>query len=301
MSGVQRVWRVAVTELQASVRDRRAAVMALLFVAVAALVMYWTISAFAAMERELLTTLKLPVSDNTGSVTMTLWKSRGFSNVIEHMTGGSLVFADIRGRHPLLLAYAMFIFQIAPLLTLIVSASRLAADVRSGAARYWLVRVTRTEWSLGKFFGEAMMLAVAMLAGAVAAWCVAAARLTGTDGLGLLPGILDWTARAWMYAFAWLGLFCGMSHVAKSGGKATALAILAMMGAAALPKALENLAAAGPAFAWAEHLDALVPSAAWPLLWRRSVPSVFQGAVHLAALGFLYLSLGAMVFRRRDV
>ena len=302
MSGtLRRIGRVAVTECRTSLRNRRALVMTLLFVAVAALVMYWTISAFAAMERELLTTLRLPVSDHPGSVTLTLWKSQSFTRIIEHLTGGSLVFADIKGRHPILLAYALFIFQIAPLLTLVVSASRVADDIRSGTARYWLVRVTRTEWSVGKFIGEAMMLAVSMLVGALAAWAVASCRLPGGDGLRLLPGLLDWTARAWMYAFAWLGLFTGVSHIVKSGGKATALSILAMMGASAWPVALANFTPEEGALSGLAHLDALVPSGASSLMWRRSPAVVFQGVTHLVALAFLYLSFGAAVFRRRDV
>ena len=296
-----RTWRVAATEWRTSLGNRRALVMALLFVAVSALVMYGTVSAFAAMEREVVALLKLPPSDTPGAVTMTLWKSKLFSNVIAHLCGGSLVFADIRNQHPILLAYAFFIFQVAPILTLVVSATRVADDIRAGTARYWLVRVTRTEWSLGKFFGEAAMLALAMLAGALAAGAVACGRLPGTDGLALLPGLLDWTLRAWVYAFAWLGMFCGLSHLVKSGGKATALSILAMMAAAVWPLALDNLSSAlgdVPALA---QLDALTPGAAQTLLWRRSPAALVQGVVHLGALAFLYLSVGAAVFRRRDV
>ena len=276
-------------------------VMTLLFVAVAALVMYWTISAFAAMERELLAALKLPAAGNVCSVTTALWKSTAFDNVIARMAGESLVFADIRGRHPLVLAYAMFIFQIAPLLTLIVSAPRIAADLRSGAARYWLVRVTRNEWSLGKFFGEAAMLAAAMLAGGLAAWGVAACRLQGMDGVRLLPDVLDWTARAWAYAFAWLGMFCGVSHVATSGGKATALAILAMMGAAVFPTMLANFVPEAEPWTWLTQLDALVPSGSAALMWRRAPGAVVRGVVQLSTLSFLYLSFGTWVFCRRDV
>ena len=64
---------------------------------------------------------------------------------------------------------------------------------------------------------------------------------------------------------------------------------------------LNNLAENVAGFGWAAHLDALVPGSAWTLLWRRSPAVVLQGAVHLAALAFLYLALGAAVFRRRDV
>ena len=145
------------------------------------------------------------------------------------------------------------------------------------------------------------MLALAMGVGALAAWVVMLCRLSVSDGLSMLPGILDWTVRAWVYAFAWLGLFLGLSHIVKSGGKATALGILALLGAVAWSLMLKNLAENVTGFGWAGHLDALVPDSAWTCLWRRSPAVVLQGVVHLAALAFLYLSLGAAVFRRRDV
>ena len=288
-------------EWSLAVRSRRALVMTLLFVAVAIGVMYATISAFTAVEQQLVQSLGLPESETPGAALMALWKSKPFVKFMEHLSQGSLMFADIRGRHPLLLVYAVFLFQIVPLLTLLVSVPRVADDVRSGAARYWLVRVSRTEWSLGKFFGEALMLAAAMGVGALAAWAVMLCRLSVADGLSMLPGILDWTVRAWVYAFAWLGLFLGLSHIVKSGGKATALCVLALLGAAAWSLMLKNLAENVAGFGWAGHLDALVPNSAWTLLWRRSPAVLLQGVVHLAALSFLYLALGAAVFRRRDV
>ena len=296
-----RAWRVAAMEWSLAVRGRRALVMTLLFVAVAIGVMYATISAFTAVEQQLVQSLGLPASETPGAALMALWKSKPFVRFMEHLSQGSLMFADIRGRHPLLLVYAVFLFQIVPLLTLLVSAPRVADDVRSGAARYWLVRVSRTEWSLGKFLGEALMLASAMVVGALAAWGVVLARLPFADGAAMLPGIVDWTIRAWVYAFAWVGLFLGLSHLVKSGGKATALCILALLGTAAWEPMLNNLAENVTGFGWASHLDVLVPNSSWTLLWRRSVPAVLEGVVRLASLAFFYLALGAAVFRRRDI
>ena len=302
MSGaLARIGRVAVTEWAVAVRSRRALVVTLLFLAVSGGLMYALVSVFASLEETLVETLNLPSSDSTGSVTMTLWKSKPFTRMIQHFAGSSLVFADIQGRHPIVLSYAMLVFWCAPLLTLMVSASRVADDIRSGAARYWLVRVTRTEWSLGKMLGEALMLATAMGVGALAADAVVCARLAPADGIRLLPDVLDWTVRAWVYAFAWLGIFMGLSHLVKSGGKATALGVLAMLGAAAWEPMLKNLAENVAGLGWVGHLDALVPGSAWTLLWRRSPAVVLQGVVHLAALAFLYLALGAAVLRRRDV
>ena len=288
-------------EWSIAVRSRRALVVTLLFTAVAIGVMYATISAYTAVEQQLVQSLGLPESETPGGALMTLWKSKPFVRFIEHVTHSSLVFADIRGQNPLLLFYAVFLFQVVPLLTLLVSAPRVADDVRSGAARYWLVRVSRTEWSVGKFVGEALMLVVAMGVGALAAEGVVVFRLSAADGFAMLPGLLEWTLRAGVYAFAWLGLFLGLSHIVKSGGKATAFGILALLGAAMWSLALRNLAENVAGFGWAGHLDALVPNSAWTCLWRKSPAVVFQGVVHLAALGFLYLALGAAVFRGRDV
>ena len=302
MSGfLARVGRVAAMEWGLAVRSRRAMVMTLLFLAVAAGVMYLTITTFMLLEREVLGSLGLPTDGVPGSAMMTLWKSKPFVRFVEHVSGGSLVFADIKGRHPILLVYAAFLFQIVPLLTLLVSAPRVAVDIRSGAARYWLVRVTRTEWSLGKFLGEALMLASAMAVGALAAWGVVLARLPLAHGAAMLPGILDWTIRAWVYAFAWLGLFLGLSHLVKSGGKATALCILALLVTVAWAPLLDYLAESVAGLGWASHFDALVPNSAWTLLWRRSLPAVLEGVVRLASLAFFYLALGAAVFRRRDI
>ena len=297
IASLRRMWRVARTELTASLRNRRAVVVTLLFIAVAAMTMYGTISAFAVMEREVLSGLKLPVSDNPCSVTTALWKSQPFMRIIGRIVGDSLVFADIKGRHPLLLAYALLLFNIVPFLTLMVSAPRIADDLRSGAVRYWLVRVTRTEWSLGKFVGEAMTVGFAMLAGAVAAWAVVVWRLPAWDGVHLFGGVLDWTARAWVYAFGWLGLFMGLSHIVKSGVKAIALCTLAMLGAAAWSPMLSNFSEYLP---WLDHLDVLVPQSASSQLWRRSFPVLFQGVAQLVSLSFVYLLLGVAVFSRRD-
>ena len=124
--------------------------------------------------------------------------------------------------------------------------------------------------------------------------------LVGPNGAG---------KTTWMMAVAGLvrtdagtvGLFLGLSHIVKSGGKATALGILALLGAVAWSLMLKNLAENVTGFGWAGHLDALVPDSAWTCLWRRSPAVVLQGVVHLAALAFLYLSLGAAGLRRRDI
>ena len=301
MNAVARVVRVAVADIATSLRSRRAVVMILLFAAVSALIAYALVSTFAAIEREVVAALGLPAADNPCAVSVTLWKSKPFMRIASGIAGGNLVFADIIGRHPLVLAYAFFMFSTVAILTLLVSAPKVADEIRNGTARYWLVRVTRGEWSLGKFLGEALLVAVSLTVGALSAWGVVAFRLPGATGVALLPDFLDWTVRAAVYAFAWLGLFIGISHVARSGGKAVAFSILAMIALSVWPITLWNIAEAYPFLSFVRGLDVLAPHSVMLLMWRRTPAALLRGIVHLSALSFLYAGIGAALFRRRDV
>ena len=301
MTAVARIVRVAIADIGTSLRSRRAIVMILLFAAVSALIAYALVSAFAAIEREVVAALGLPAADNPCAVSATLWKSKPFMRFASGVAGGNLVFADIIGRHPLVLAYAFFMFSTVAVLTLLVSAPKIADEIRSGAARYWLIRTTRGEWSIGKFVGEALLVAVSLSVGSLSAWGVVAFRLPGATGAVLLPDFLDWTARAAAYAFAWLGLFIGISHVARSGGKAVAFSIMAMLALSVWPVTLGNIAEACPYLSFVKGLDVLAPHSAMSLMWRRTPAALLRGVVHLSAISFLYVGIGAALFRRRDV
>ena len=301
MTAVARIVRVAIADIGTSLRSRRAIVMILLFAAVSALIAYALVSAFAAIEREVVAALGLPAADNPCAVSATLWKSKPFMRFASGVAGGNLVFADIIGRHPLVLAYAFFMFSTVAVLTLLVSAPKIADEIRSGAARYWLIRTTRGEWSIGKFVGEALLVAVSLSVGSLSAWGVVAFRLPGATGAVLLPDFLDWTARAAAYAFAWLGLFIGISHVARSGGKAVAFSIMAMLALSVWPVTLGNIAEVCPYLSFVKGLDVLAPHSAMSLMWRRTPAALLRGVVHLSAISFLYVGIGAALFRRRDV
>ncbi len=291
-ASLRRMMRVAVLDWTLAIHSRRAIVLLLLFAAVSILMMYGTLSGFAAVEAQIAEGLGLPSGGSPGAMAETLWKSKGFVSAMEHLSGGSLMFADLRDRNPIVLVYALFLFNVVPLLTLLVSGSRIAGEIGSGAARYSLVRVSRGEWALGKFVGEALMLALAMGVGAMCSFAVVACRTSLADGFSMLPALIDWSLRAWVVTFAWLGIFLGLSQCVKSGGKALALGLLAMLVFSFLHVLLPRIC--GP-------LDLLTPQSVQLLMWRRSPAVLLQGVVHLSALGFLYLSLGTEVLRRRDV
>ena len=287
MRSLMRIVQTALCEWGNALRSRRALVLLLLYLASAVLCMHGTISALGKLERELVRVLKLPDSGQTGVVSETLWKSKSFRSMVAASLEDRLVFEDISKRHPVELLYAWFAFFCAPLLVVLVSGRRVAEDLRTGVARYMLVRVTRLEWTLGKYTGQALMIASALAVSAVGAWFVVLCRLPTETAVRLFPAMLGWGVSAWFYSLAWLGLALGLSHLTRSGMRATALGILALAACAVLPYFFPSI-------------ELLVPSGARMGLWRTSFTPQAVAAFHLVTLGLVYLMAGAAVFARRD-
>ena len=287
MRSLMRIVQTALCEWENALRSRRALVLLLLYLASAVLCMNGTISALGKMEQELVRVLKLPDSGQTGVVSETLWKSKSFRSMVAVSVDDRLVFEDISKRHPVELLYAWFAFLCAPILVVLVSGTRVADDLRTGVARYMLVRVTRLEWSLGKYAGQALMIACALAVSAVGAWCVAFWRLPAETATRLFPAMLGWGASAWFYSLAWLGLALGLSHLTRSGMRATAFGILAIGACSVLPHFFPSI-------------ELFVPSGARMGLWRTSFTPQAVAVFHLVTLGLVYLMAGAAVFARRD-
>ena len=296
-----RTIRVALFELAAAVRTRRAIVLVALYLAWSLLGMSAAITALGKMEDRLAEILQVEkVEGKSGVVSAALWKSKSFQQLVRSVVGDSLIYDDIVGKHPAELIYAWIVFLSVPLLTVLVATRRVAEEVKSGAAKYMLLRVTRLEWTLGKYLGIALLMLVGLLIGAVAAWIVAAFRLSGADIPALLPAMIVWSVKAWFLSLAWLGLALGVSHLFKSGAKADAVAILLMIAFSVVPAILKDFGSA-----WLGGkllvLVRLFPSSVDAALWRSSFLPVAASATWLVMLGLLYLSVGHAVFARRDV
>jgi len=292
-----RIWRSAVCELGSAIRTRRALVVLVLYLAASLLTMYSSISILGKMETQLAETLQLPQSGKgkSGVVSTALWKSRPFQRLVKAVVNDDLVYNDVSGLHPAELIYACFAFFYVPLLTILIGANRVADDLHSGAVRYMITRVTRFEWSLGKYVGNALLMLPAMLAGALAAWIVAAIRLSGADSFSLLPPMLVWATKGWMLSLAYLGIALGISHLTHSGAKATALGVISLIVCFTVPKVLSHYFPST-----AETLNIMFPATAEHSLWRASFKPVGCTAVWLLALGLTYLTAGYAFFARRD-
>ena len=300
IASCRRIWLTAVYEWRGAIRSRRALVLFVLYLATAVLCMYGTISILGKMEAELSKLLALPGGGEAGMVSEALWKSEPFRRIVRSVVGDSLVFESLLSRHPVELLYAWFAFLLAPMLVMLVSAGRVAEDRSTGAVRYMLTRVTRFEWSFGKYAGQAMLIACAIALGAVGAWIVAWARIPSDPAFRIIVPMAGWAAKAWVYSLAWLGLALGLSHLARASGKAVALGILAVFALSVL-HGLLNFSVNH--LEWPQqllHVEAAMPSYSENALWRGTPASLFAASFHLVTLGLVYLMAGAAVFAGRD-
>ena len=296
----RRIWLTAVYEWRGAIRSRRALVLFALYLATAVLCMYGTISILGKMESELSKLLMLPGGGEAGMVSEALWKSEPFRRLVRSVVGDSLVFESLLSRHPVELLYAWFAFLLAPMLVVLVSGGRVAEERCAGAVRYMLTRVTRLEWSVGKYAGQAMLIACAVALGAAGAWAVAWARMPSDTAFRIMAPMMCWAAKAWVYSLAWLGLALGLSHLVRAPGKAVALGILALFLLSALHGVL-NFSVVH--FGWPQELlrlEALMPEYSENALWRGTPAALAGAAFHLVSLGLVYLAAGAAVFARRD-
>ena len=253
------------------------------------------------MEEQLATILQVEtVEGKSGVVSATLWKSKPFQNLARGVVGDSLVYDDIVGKHPAELIYAWIVFLAVPFLSVLASCRRVADDVRSGAAKYVLMRITRLQWTLGKYLGQAFLILAGLLVGAFGAWCVAAFRLSGADIPALLPAMFVWSVKAWFLSLSWLGISLCVSHLFKSGAKADAFAMLMLIFCSVVPAIIRH-AATGPVSGKLQLLTRLFPSSASAALWRASFLPVATAAIWLVMIGLMWLSIGHAFFARRDV
>ena len=293
--------RMALFELSAAVRTRRALVLVVLYLATSLLGMSGAISALGKMEEQLADILHVErVEGRSGVVSAALWKSKPFQRLARGVVGDSPVYDDIVGKHPAELIYAWIVFLAVPFLSVLVASRRVADDVKSGAAKYVLQRGTRLEWTLGKYIGQALLMLVGLLLGAFAAWGVAVWRLSGADLPALLPAMVVWSLKAWFLSLAWLGIALGISHLFKSGSKADLASVAALVAFAVLPRVLAAYADS-PVWSHLQVLSRVFPSTIEDSLWRASFLPVADAALWLVFVGLFWLSIGHAVFAGRDV
>jgi ABC-type transport system involved in multi-copper enzyme maturation permease subunit len=297
--GVSIGW-VARQELADSIRSRRVWVFLLLYLAgsVAATILFLNI--LQKMETQLVSTLGLNPSTETGGVTATLWKSDAFRRMMTQLIGDRKLAESLLAIPPLALFWGWLGLTFGPLLVTLTASVRIAEEVWTGSVRFVLFRTTRLAWVMGKFLGQALQLLLAFLLSALGAWVVGAVQMNSFEPLPTALALLGFALKAWVYGVAYLGLATAVSQMFASPNVASALSFGVLIAIGMLHGAATFVKSA----AWRpilEVLDLLTPAGHRLDLWRPDPAHLVPALVYLLVLACAYLFVGQLVFRRRDL
>jgi ABC-type transport system involved in multi-copper enzyme maturation permease subunit len=210
------VLRIASFDFFESVRSRKALALLALYVAgsLAASGMFTRfVMAFEDTASEVLSVGK---TETAGAMTEELMLSDNMLRFFEELVGDKELAKALVRIPPLALFYGWLAFTFIPLLTTLTSGDAVAAEVASGSVRFALFRVDRLTWALGKLLGQAILMALGIAAGAVAAFLISTVLLADSHRLQTLMWLGRFSVRAFFYGFAYLGMAVGASLYAKS-------------------------------------------------------------------------------------
>lgn len=294
------IWQVARHELADSIRSRRVIVMGLLYFAGSIVATAIFITVLQKLEGQLSTTLGLAASNKTGSVTATLWKSDAFRQMMTALIGDKALAKSLLDIPPLALFYAWLSFAFTPALVMLTSSARISEEIWSGSARFVLFRIPRLHWCFGKFAGQAIQLALALLLSAVGAWFTGFFRMNSFEPLATALAMLLFAGKAWIYSLAFLGVALGISQLCSGPNLAMAMSFLALIVMAILSGISGAFAGDGWRRAW-DLLNSLTPSSHQLNLWWGDSAHAIPATVFLLTLCFAYLLAGFARFSRRDL
>ncbi len=294
------IWHVARHELVDSIRSRRVIIIGLLYLAgsIAATAIF--ISVLQKLESQLMATLGLATSSNTGSVTATLWKSDSFRQMMTTLIGDRDLAKSLLNIPPLALFYGWLAFAFTPVLVMLTSTSRISEEIWSGSARFILFRISRLHWGFGKFVGQAAQLALALLLSAIGAWVTGLCRMHSFEPLATALAMLLFAGKAWLYSLAYLGLALGISQLCSGPNLALALGFLALIAIAILNGISSAFAGEGWRRLW-DLVNSLTPSAHRMDLWWGDTAHLIPAIVFLLTLCLVYLLAGYSRFHKRDL
>lgn len=291
---------VAGFDLGESLRSWRVIALLVLYVGSAVASAGGFVAMLSELENTLAEQLRVSATDKPGALTEALMASEQLHQALSELTGDpSLV--DSLVKIPLIaLVYAWSALTFVPLLVTLTACEVIASDVSSGACRYSLVRTDRLTWALGRGLGQAVLLALGILCGALGAWVVGLLYLQGFAPADTAWWLLRLGGRAWVNGLPYLGLALGVSLVTKSTMSARALALVLLVAIGALDTFLASDWAREHGPTLVDTVRQVMPGAHTMALWRPDLLERLPSMVMQLALGCAYFGLGFAVFARRD-
>ncbi len=294
-------FHVAWFELVDALRSRKALALLALYAAASGAGASIFLRVLKEIETNAASLLHVAPTSHTGTMTAVLLQSDTFRQMLGRLVGDPKLVDSLAQIPPMALFYGWLTLGLVPALVMLTSTDAIAGELQSGEARYALVRIDRLSWSVGKLFGQALLMALGVTLGGIAVWIVGAAGWAGFEKVQSAIWILRLGARAWIYGFAWLGLALAVSQVTASAALARGLGVCALLGIGILGSLLQWPRIHSKAPVLFDSIRTLFPGAhtmgLWQPVWADRAPSVLL----LLALGSAYFALGHRRLAARDV
>jgi hypothetical protein len=227
-----------------------------------------------------------------------LVRRQALPGVIASLVDDPALRDQLLAMDPLAIFYGFMALSVVSGLVLVTSGSVHAADVATGATRFVLTRCDRLSWALGKALGHVALLALGLVTGAAATLAVSV-WVRGTFDPTSALDLLRTSCWAWLYGTCFVGVFSGVSLIARAPSRARTLGLVVLFGLwlghkLCLMQSLGQSAPGVAALAW------LFPAQYEPLLWSPEPARFLVAALGLLAIGGGWFLLGHWLFQRRD-
>lgn len=291
---------VAGFDLFESLRSRKVLVLLALYVAGAMAAAGGFVGLLHELEGTLAETLQVSATEKPGALTDALMASDELRRVLSDLVGDEgLVDALIKV--PLLaLFYGWMAFTFVPALVTFTSCDAVSSEVATGSSRFALFRTERISWALGKLGGQAALMFVGILGGALGTWIVGTAFLSGFAVADSAWWLVRLSLRAWWNGLPYLGLAMGVSLATRTanGSRALALFGLIALGIGDTVLASDKVAEYAPVLV--PTLRLLFPGGYTLDHWRPDLLERAPALVMQLALAIAFFSVGFARFFRRD-
>jgi ABC-type transport system involved in multi-copper enzyme maturation permease subunit len=282
-------------ELAEALRSRLITVVVALYGAGAALGAYTFSRALAAAEATVRDS-DLAMSMG-GALPDDVVRRYALPKVLAFFVHDEALLNELLGVEPLAIFYGFMAQSFVPLLVLVTSGGVHAADIASGATRFVLTRSDRLTWSLGKFLGHALLLALGLLVGALATGLVAFFRggMPASSAFWLLRAAF----RAWVFGLAYLGIFTSVSLWSRQPARARALSVVLLF-VLWVGHAISESSFLIAQFPPLQYLAWLFPAQYEPLLWSPSWSTSLPAMLALVCIAAAAFASGQLRFQRSD-
>lgn len=291
---------VAAFDLGESLRARRVLVLLALYVAGAMAATGGFVAVLRELEGQLASALAVPTTSRPGAMANSLMESQELRRMLRELVGDAALVDQLVQVPLLALFYGWLAFTFVPALVTFTSCDAVAGEVASGSSRFALARTDRLAWALGKAGGQAALLGVGVLGGALGAWLVGFFGLSGFPAMDTAIWLVKIGFRGWVNGLPYLGIALAASLVLRSPTPARALALFLLLGVGVGDTLLsaDRVVEAAPVLL--PTLRQLLPGSHTLDLWRPTLLERAPALVMQPTLAAAFFALGFARFNRRD-